>query len=241
MEGLAVRAKSDPDCLPELWERVRRFIWRRANRVYQALGSDCLADMDDLVQSGFLGLLKAVDDFDPEAGTFFSCLVPRLQTAFAECTGYRTQKQKRDPARTAVSLDAPLSDDNEQTLADTLPSPMSGIEEADERIYSEWLHNTLETALSALPADQQAVLKLRHYAGLTAVQVAERLHKKPEDVRKLEQKGLAALRKPKVTQTLDLKTDFYRRGPDPVLENVLWREQLEERIFGHGNARKPKI
>lgn len=32
--------------------------------------------------------------------------------------------------------------------------------------------------------------------------------------------------------TLDLRTDFYRRGFNPVESNVLWREELEGRLPG---------
>ena len=80
------------------------------------------AEDDDLYQTGFLAMLRAVDRYE-EPHSFLSGLVFALKREYAELGGYLTSK--RDPLIAAVSLDAPLSDEDDSTLQDLLADPLS--------------------------------------------------------------------------------------------------------------------
>lgn len=93
-----------------LWEQVRRFAYRQSRRWYLALGSRAGMELEDFQQAAFLALLDALEGWDAGAGSFLTWYGLRLKSAFAEATGQRTQKTKRDPLQAAISLDAPLTD-----------------------------------------------------------------------------------------------------------------------------------
>lgn len=160
-EELAVFIQSGQmDLLPELWENVRRFIAKEANRrmvLSAGLGG---VTFEDLYQSGYLGLVAAVDSFDPEKErSFVSWLSLTLKTAFAEAGCYRSTKQSCDPLLRAGSLDVPLGEDEDGlTLSDALPDPAAelALEEVEERDRRQRLHDALMDALAELPEDLRA-------------------------------------------------------------------------------------
>ncbi|MBQ9165894.1 MAG: hypothetical protein IJX71_03090, partial [Oscillospiraceae bacterium] len=105
-EELATLAKTgDQDAYSQLWEQVRRLVVGKALRVIRAMGDTRLADLDDLTQAGYLAMVSAVEQFDPETGwKFTTYLTNAPKTAFADCTGYRTVRGRSDPIRHAASL-----------------------------------------------------------------------------------------------------------------------------------------
>lgn len=146
------------ELLLELWEGVRRYAWKKA-----AAWPRAGLEVEDLMQSAFLALLEAVSSFSPDKGAqFLTWYTFRLKTAFAEATGWRTEHQRRDPLRAAVSLDAPLTDDEgDMTLADTIQDPA-----AEAVIEGAALRLTVQAILEELPEDQQAALRRRYWLGL---------------------------------------------------------------------------
>lgn len=228
----------DRDKLPELWEQVRRLVYLRARRVYAALGDDRIADLDDLMQAGFFGLLEAVKRFDPSSGLkFTSYLGTTLKTAFAEATGCRTEKQRRDPMRWANSLDEPLDaeDSGSDTRGDLVADPVNQMEEVDERLYREWQREAIARALNELPAEQAQTLRLRYFEGMTQGRIAALDGVSPQLIHQRERKALRTLSRNRelreMRRYVDTRTNFFRGGHDPVTANVLWREELGERFM----------
>ncbi len=80
---------------------------------------------EDLEQCAFLALEDALEAWNPERGLFLTLYGLRLKAAFSVAAGVRTQRAKRDPLQTALSLDSPLTDDagDPFALADTVPDP----------------------------------------------------------------------------------------------------------------------
>lgn len=239
-EELAVAVKQgEGERLETLWAQVRRFAWWRARRVLAALDGSREADMDDLMQAAFLALVAAVERYDPEKGlqllTYYSTA---LKTAFAEATGWRTAKQQRDPMHHADSLDRPLDweDEGGDTLGDLVQDPARPMEAVDNRLYRAWQRETIAGALDKLPDEQAQALRLRYWAGLTLQQAAQASGCHLETFRQREKKALRTLRgMPEISamgRYIDLRTDFYRGGRNPVEANALWREELLERLTG---------
>ncbi|HMD46942.1 MAG TPA: sigma-70 family RNA polymerase sigma factor [Acidimicrobiales bacterium] len=67
------------------------------------------------------------------------------------------------------------------------PDPQTSVIDLDDR-------SDLVAALGRLPAEQQAVLRLRLLEGLSAAEVADRLGRNPDNVRQLQHRALLRLR-----------------------------------------------
>ncbi len=148
--------------LLELWGQVRPFAYKRATRWAAALGERGGVTVEDLLQSAFLALLEAAEGYDPSAGAFLAWYGLKLKAAFTEATGQRTRRQRGEPMCTALSLDAPLTDDagDPFTLADTLEDPAAelAVEAVAELDFQQRRHKALELALAALPEVQRAAV-----------------------------------------------------------------------------------
>ena len=196
--------------IPELWAQVERLVKKRAWLMLMEINRPTI-EVDDLVQSGFIAFLYAVERYDPAGGAKFStylCLC--LKNAFGECLGIRTEKQKNDPINWAVSLSRPLADDKDSgKLFDIVPDPDADIpmETVEVKLWHDSLREAMEKALSNIPEQYADVLRMRHYQGLTLAEVGEIRGVAAERVRQMESKGLRLLRQPKNACNL---LPFYR-------------------------------
>ena len=165
-ELVALIKAGDRERLTELWACVRRFVAQKARR--WAVGGRNGVETEDLLQCGFIAVLRAAEAFDSSAGGKFVTLLDLyLKQEFSDACGQRTQRDRLDPLRSAVSLDAPLTDDAEDpfTLADTLPDPAAeaAIEEIGEVDRAERLRAVLEAAIAELEPDQRDAIRRRYY------------------------------------------------------------------------------
>ena len=201
----------------ELWEQVEGLVKWKAKRTMTALelrGAFCGVEFDDLVQCGYPAMAAAVESYSPENGSFSTWFMYYLQKEFAEATGYRTQRGRNEPLNESLSLDKPLSDEVDSVVfGDLVPDQRATatMEAVEDHEYQRQLHEAVEKALSALPADAAEVLRLRNYDGLTLDEAGERLMVSRERIRQLEQKGIRKLREPKIACTLRpfMIFDFY--------------------------------
>lgn len=152
----------------ELWDAVRYFAKKQAGRWLRSWDGRGGVVLDDLLQVSFLALLDALGSWKPDGGSFIGRYAMRLKTAFAAVYGQRTEKQRRDPLQSAISLETPLEDSNEElTVADTVPDPAAELafDEVSEADMAQRLHNALEKALDALPEPQKTAIVQRYYMG----------------------------------------------------------------------------
>lgn len=192
------------DRMGELWEQVAGLVTWKARYIMTALdlrGSSCGVELEDLIQSGYLALAKAVETYTQTAGAFSTWLVYHLKNAFAETTGYRTKSGQNEPLNNSFSLDKTVDDESDGTsFGEFVPDPkaaatMLGIE---EKLWQQQLHEALETALAALPEQSAEVLRLRHYRGLTLADVGQIRGTTPEHIRQMENRAIRQLRKPSI-------------------------------------------
>jgi RNA polymerase sigma-B factor len=185
-------------------ELVERFLplARQLARRYQR-GNEPL---DDLVQVASIGLVKAVDRFDPERGTAFSSYA--VPTILGELKRYfrdsgwavHVPRGMQDPelvlealeaaiAYDAVSLDTPRTSEEEDgdTYADTM-----GV--IDERFELVEYKSAIGPTMRALPARDRLVLKLRFEEDLTQLEIAERIGVSQMHVSRLIRRALKRLR-----------------------------------------------
>jgi RNA polymerase sigma-B factor len=192
--------------------------------------------VDDLVQVAALGLVKAIDRFDPDRGFAFTSFatptilgelrrhlrdtawalrVPRelqeralvvarsaneLTGAYgrpptaaelAEATGLSledvVEARAAGTARHAISIYRPLSDGEDEPLADMLGDEDPGFAATEDALTSERL-------LASLPPREREILRLRYEDELTQWQIGERVGCSQMHVSRLIRQSLARLR-----------------------------------------------
>lgn len=211
-EEIAIRIQTGQiELMEQLWSGVEKLVRWKANRVSNAIGSNSGVESDDLYQCGYLAMVAAAETYKPENGSFASWLMFYLKTAFTEATGHRTSKARNDPLNNAVSLDKPV--DNEAdgaSVGDFIPDPKAAatMDAVEEKLLQEQLHEAMESVLSELPIEQSTVLRHRYYAQQTLAGAAQSLGTTAEEVRKLEGKGLKALRHYKLANRIRPFYDF---------------------------------
>lgn len=211
-EELADRIqKGERDKLPILWEQVERFISQQAGIRARQYNGYCGVTEDDLYQSGFFALLEAVQSYNPDKGmSFIGWLAFHLRNAFRDAVG-----RQSDAIHRAQSLDAPLQDDEDGTLADIIPDPTEQYEAEEERIYREQLRDKLNVALSMIPEQESSTLRRRFFQNMTLKQIGELDGITINAVRKREGLGLRKLRNPTISkelrQFIEERTPYYLR------------------------------
>lgn len=227
----------------ELWEQTRRFIAKKAlNRYFIVEWKEHSGlELDDLIQSGFLALHAAVQDYDPAKGRFLGLLSLHLKSTFAEACGIRTAK--RDPLNNSISLDTPLGDDPDgDTLLDLQADPADQYESIERKIWLDELHSALEAGMEKALSDRERDTVRRHYwenETLRSIGDAEKIS--VEMVRQIEKTALRKLSRNRkrlgLEQFIELRTPYYARvGPaafnathtSAVEVAVLKRDRLEK-------------
>lgn len=137
-EELVARIKNGERNLTlTLWEQVRKLVIKITRRYLLFDGSNVI-EQDDLIQAGFIGMLRAIQDFDSTAGFSFTAFLDKhVRNAGRGVIGIRNKKQ--DPLISALSLDKPIVSESELALVDAISDPSQAftyddlLEELDRR------------------------------------------------------------------------------------------------------------
>lgn len=177
-----------------LWAAVERYAAKRANRWNKAFQGRYGVTLDDLMQTAFIALAKAVELWDQERGGFVGAYELQLKSTFAELYRQRSKRNTLDPLNTAVSLDAPAEGTSKDgstpsPLADILPDPAAQAAfcgtEQDELITA------VRRAVVSLPEPERQAVIAYYWQGQrvdrTTKSRALRLLRRPEVSRKLRQ------------------------------------------------------
>ncbi len=187
---IAVSVQSGDGDVLALWGMCRRYAMQQATRWLRAFESSGGVELDDLEQSAFIGLLKAVQTWKPESGAFSTWYTIQLKAVFVEAYGTRTKRTREDPLnKYHLSLDTPL-DENEDgsfTIADILPDERAEAEFED--IEQRDFQQAVQAALAQLPNAQREAIIGEFWFG-----------RKPDP--KLRREALRALRHPRIRKPL---------------------------------------
>ena len=235
--------------LPELWEQVEKFVAMKARQYMILSGGAGGVEVEDLIQSGYIALVTAADTYDPLAGrAFIGWLALALKTAFAEAGNYRSRKQAHDPLHRAGSIDAPASEDSSTAIGELIADPAAALalQDAEDGIWLEQLHDALEKALDELPAHQGDTLRYRFYQTRSLEEIAAAEGVSKEAVRLWQSKGLQALRQESELQPfVEKRTPYYlhvgvaefqRTGESAVERIVIRRERMTK-----PRAKRPRL
>lgn len=247
-ELVSLIQNGERDRLHELWEQVSHFVAQKANKAACSLQGFGGVTYEDLFQCGYPALVEAAETYRQDAGlSFLGWLLYYLRREFAEATGCRKDRQRQDPLLRAVSLDAPIGEDEGGATLGDLQEDRCGahaLEEVDDAIWIQQLHADIERALQRLPETQSATIRARYYQDKTLGEIAKERGVYPETVRQWENKGLRKLRKPGISKELrayiDFKTPYYAhtglsafrsQGSQPEQLTILrerWAERCSE-------------
>lgn len=160
-ELVALVQAGDREAPLKLWTQVQRMVYHQGARWAGPNGTT----MEDLTQAGFIAMLRAVDTYDPTKAKFSTYLFYRLRAELSAATG----QARHDPLQNAVSLDTPLTDDDDSdTFADLIPDPAAeaAIEGMDVRLG-------VAEVLAELPEEQRKAVYDKYWCDL---QVDARIH-----------------------------------------------------------------
>ena len=192
---IAVSVQSGDGEVLALWGMCRRYAMQHATRWLRAFEGSGGVELDDLKQSAFIGLLKAVQTWKPESGAFSTWYTIQLKAVFVEAYGMRTKRTREDPLnKYHLSLDTPL-DENEDgsfTIADVLPDEAA--EEAFEDVEQRDFQQAVQAALAQLTDAQRDAIISEFWLG-----------QKPDA--KARREAIRALRHPRIRKPL---MEYYR-------------------------------
>ena len=161
-------------------------------------------DFEDIVSSGTIGLLKAIDKFDPEKGTFSACasayINKYIRMALDSYRGIHTKRydrmtQEERSSCIVESLNEKVGD-GETEFAESLASDEASPSEAVEKASSiKAMHDAIDNALDSR---EQFIIRSRYGLDgngvLTLREIAEKLGMTHERVRQIEVSALTKLR-----------------------------------------------
>ena len=187
---IAVSVQSGDGDVLALWGMCRRYAMQQATRWLRAFESSGGVELDDLEQSAFIGLLRAVQTWKPESGAFSTWYTIQLKAIFVETYGMRTKRTREDPLnKFHLSLDTPLDEDEDGsfTIADIIPDERaeSEFEDVEQRDFQQ----AVQAALAQLTDVQRDAIISEFWLG-----------QKPDA--KARREAIRALRHPRIRKPL---------------------------------------
>ena len=202
-EEMAARIQQgEPGLYSLLWERVEKLVTLLAGRYYarsQVICARSGVELEDLIQAGYFAMLDTVKSFDHKTGYKLTTYLKRhLLNQWAQMLDVRYGREKFDPLNRCISLESPIAGENKETaLGDVIPDKAAeqAIESSLERVYTQQLHDVLESCLDTLKPHEADTIRGRFYRGETLKQIAERQGCTFQYVRVQEANALRGLRR----------------------------------------------
>lgn len=178
-EELIVRLRDGEAGISDyLVEKYKGMVKQKARAMFLIGG-----DNDDLIQEGMIGLFKAVQDFDPEAGaSFFSfaelCISRQMYSAIKA-----SQRKKHLPLNSYVSIYASVEGEEKGKSVPLAETIEAGAESnPEERLLGAEYANAFEEELkSRLSKLENRVLCL-HLMGMDYLAIADIMDKSPKAI-----------------------------------------------------------
>ena len=126
--------------------------------------------LDDLIQVGYLGLLKAIDRFDPDRGLEFTTYA--TPTILGEIKRHEVlEAMESSSAYSSVPLEAPAGgadSEDAPSVLDRYATEDSELDFTDDRLI-------LEEALRDFTPREKEIIEMRFLKGMTQIEIAKEL------------------------------------------------------------------
>ena len=199
----------------KLYEDNRRLLKYVARRYWAACKRDRAVSLEDLEQSGFFGLVKAAETFDPDDKYTWKYWAARgIIREIYKALGYRDGHPIK--AHTgALSLDAPLSTDDPEGMTGLDLIEDRSLPEIDEGANLDDLRRIVREAVADLKNERQRdLIQACALDGKPYSEAAETLGISNARVGQIIRDGQRQLAKDKRIQELidiELRTPYYKR------------------------------
>ena len=177
---LGFRQQGDMECRRRLIEQYQPLVIKALARwrANEAL-------LMDLVQEGTVGLIEAVENFDPDRGVAFSLF------AIHRIRGRMLNYLAKESQTWQYSLDTPCVEAAGLTVADTLADGSLPVAEVAERNF---LLAQMHTAMERLPVKERLALNGVMLEEREPCQVASSLQITPSHLSRLQRQGIRRVR-----------------------------------------------
>lgn len=142
--------------IPQLWDQISDFVKYMADKHLLRYPQACQQYHGDMVNQAYFDFLKAIDGYKEGKGKFTSYLSFHIRNAFNAVLQGRTQKAQNEPLNSAVSLDSPVEDAEDLTLADMIidPNTEAYYQRIEDRDFWQSVHAVIRQAIEqAIPED----------------------------------------------------------------------------------------
>ena len=163
--------------------------------------SASIIESDDLMQYGYIGLLKALRVYDPDKGRSFVNeygFEPRIDeiSAFLEVSRPVAERLLKVEAQDQIgSLNSPIKDtDEEYEVMDTVPDEHNHYEDLEESMFEDQARRELWASVDTLKEKESLILHERYQNGKTLQEIGDNLGVTRERVRQIESESLKILR-----------------------------------------------
>ena len=188
-ECLLAMKNGDVNAKNELIEHNLRLVAHIIKKYYSSS-----VQQDDLISIGTIGLIKAINTFDPDKGT-------RLATYAARCIENEILMQFRAQKKTSqdISVNEPIDTDSEGNPL-TLMDIISTEDEIVEDIYKITMLKKLSTEVGRIKDPREKSIIMMRYGldgmrPMTQLEVSKKLNISRSNVSRIEKKALKELRK----------------------------------------------
>jgi RNA polymerase sigma factor (sigma-70 family) len=242
-EELVQRIKSGKkDLILDLWIQVRRFVVKRAYCFLLYYGGNGRIETEDLIQSGYIALVDAINTYDYNSGqSFINYLNYFLRRQFRREAGIYTSR--RDAITKAESLDKPIQEDEdgEITLLGTIASPTAETEFEDmiEQVNNSQIVDMIVKCMQKLSPMERDVLLQIYINQRSRKEIAENNGVSDQKINQIHNTAMRRLRlmpeirKIEIDNYLDLHTNFYKHkgakafntGRSSVVEDLILKRE----------------
>ena len=174
---------------------------------------------DDLFQVGVIGLIKAIDNFDPTLDVRFSTygvpmIIGEIRRFLRDNNAVRVSRSMRDTAYRAMQIKEQLTNKNnrEPTIEEIakimeMPKEQVVLSDGNDTIYvmdqigdknddSAWLEEiAVKEAISNLSDREKRILSMRFFRGKTQMEVAAEIGISQAQVSRIEKGALDTIKK----------------------------------------------
>lgn len=211
-----IQQGGNDELLPILWERIRKLMYMKSDKVYRAYQSDfvrCGADVWDLKQSCYMAFLEAVRGYKADKGLKFTAYLSYpFRNAVNNLIGVRTKTQQNEPLNNCTSLEMPVSDDEKLAIADTLIDELAI--DALEKLEIECEYRILHEVVDSLQPPLNDIVNAYYFEGKTYKQIGEEMGVSHSTARSYSAKAMRCLRASEKIKQL------YRRRNTSYISNT---------------------
>lgn len=170
-ELVKMAQNSDNDALETILSRYRNLVYSKSKPYFLAG-----ADDDDIIQEGFIGLYKAVTDFDGERFPFFRVFASVCVTRHIITAVKAASRKKHQPLNSYVSLDqSGYDDDGDTTLFDVIAS--AELQDPEAILIDKENVDGMEYTISKVLSKLEAQVLVCHLEGMSYGEIAAKLGK----------------------------------------------------------------